>query len=464
MTTNGTPRVAVVGAGNGGICAAKYMIQAGFDVTVYEAGSFVGGLWVYNNDNGRSQAYKNLSIISSRRFTRFKDWDFDDQTPRFPTHRDMHRYAHSYAEHFGVLARTRFRCPVKSVEPLFEPGKQGPWRVVLEDGTDDEFDAVIVATGHLNEPLHVEEFRRDFGGQYLHSSEYREADSFVDKRVCVVGVGNSGVDIASDVCSVADRTVLVARSGAIIQPKVVFGVAWSDIAISLRKRWIPNWLRARIMNLLIFMVHGDLRRLGIQRPDGRTHPTLSESIVADIEYNRVAVKPAISAIDGATITFADGSKEDFDVLVGATGYRVHLPFVPEDVVPVKGNHVDLYKRIFVPGWPGLYFVGMLNPLSTLNRIFEEQADLLVEVIRGRVQLPDAQEMQRDIDEKNRRAATIYTHSPRHEMEEPDFLYTDELHSLLNGSPLPRSHGSRRSGGDLLRLMAKKARATVGQRS
>lgn len=426
------PRVAVIGAGNGGVCTAKHLIEAGYDVTVYEAGSHVGGLWVFENDNGRSQAYKNLSIISSRRFTRFKDWEFDDATPRFPTHRDMARYVHGYAEHFGVLERTRFRTPVASVEPLFEKGAAGRWRVTTEAGDHEDHDAVAVATGHLNEPLHVARFRDDFGGTYLHSSQYREADPFVDQRVCVVGVGNSGVDIASDVCRVADRTVLVARSGVVIQPKVVFGIAWSDIAIGLRKRWIPNAVRQRIMNALIYAVHGDLRRLGIQRPAGRTHPTLSESIIADIEYNRVQVKPGIRAIDGRTVTFEDGSSEAFDVLVGATGYRVHLPFLDESIVPVTGNHVDLFKRMFVPDWPGLAFVGMLNPLSTLNRIFEEQAELLVDVVAGRVPFPSPEEMWADIEDKNRRAAAIYTDSPRHEMEEPDFLYVEELHSLRDG--------------------------------
>jgi len=427
-----TPKIAVIGAGNGGVCTAKYLIAAGYDVTVYEAGSHVGGLWVYENDNGRSQAYKNLSIISSRRFTRFKDWDFDDDTPRFPTHRDMARYVHSYAEHFRVLDRVRFRTPVKAVEPQFSKGETGKWRVTTEQGDSEEYDGVAVATGHLNEPLHVEMFRDQFGGQYLHSSQYREADSFVDKRVCVVGVGNSGVDIASDVCRVADRTVIVARSGAVIQPKVVFGIAWSDIAIGLRKRWIPNFVRTRIMDALIYAVHGDLRRLGIQRPAGRTHPTLSESIIADIEYNRVSMKPGIVAIDGKELTFEDGSREEFDVLVGATGYRVFLPFIDESIVPVKGNHVDLFKRMFVPDWPGLYFIGMLNPLSTLNRIFEEQAELLVDVVAGRVPFPSPAEMWADIEDKNRRAAEIYTDSPRHEMEEPDFLYVEELHSLRDG--------------------------------
>jgi dimethylaniline monooxygenase (N-oxide forming) len=427
--------VAVIGAGAGGTCAAKHMIEAGFDVTVFEAGSNVGGLWVYENDNGRAQAYRHLSIISSRRFTRFHDWDFDDATPRFPTHWDMARYLDTYAEHFGVKERTRFNTPVTSVTPAFDPKKNEPprWRVEVADGSVDEFDAVLVATGHLNEPNHVERFQ-EFTGEYLHSSAYRIPDPFARKRVCVVGVGNSGVDIASGVCSNSERTVIVVRSGAVIQPKVVFGIPWSDIAISLRRRWIPFRVRVKIMNWLIYMAHGDITKLGIARPKGRTHPTLSESLIMDIEYNRVIVKPDIESIDGQKITFVDGTSEEFDVLVGATGYKVHLPFLKDDILPVKGNHVDLYKRIFVPDWPGLCFVGMLNPLATLNRIFEEQSKLLVGYLNGTVTMPSASEMKADIEDKNRRSRAIYTDAPRHEMEEPDFGYVEELHSLQSGVP------------------------------
>lgn len=436
-------RVAVIGAGAGGTAAAKYMLEAGFDVTVLEAGSHIGGLWVYENDNDRSQAYKHLSIISSRRFTRFTDFDFDDSTPRFPTHWDMARYLDGYAAYFGVKERIRFRSRVTKVEPLFVPGTERPrWRVETQDGYSAEFDAVLVATGHLNEPNDYPEYRDSFDGEYLHSSKYRSPEPYIGKRVCVVGVGNSGVDIASDVCTVADRTVIVVRSGVVIQPKVIFGIPWSDIAISLRRRWIPFRVRSRILQWLIYMAHGDISKLGIPPPKARTHPTLSESIVMDIEYNRVAVRPGILKIEGKQITFADGSSEEFDVLVGATGYKVHLPFLAPEVLKVTGNHVDLYKRIFVPDWPGLCFVGMLNPLATLNRIFEEQGRLIARYIRGDIELPAREEMLRDIEWKNRRSAAIYTDAPRHEMEEPDFGYVEELHALIAEGAVRKRHGGR----------------------
>ena len=88
----GDKRVAVIGAGASGLCSAKYLLQSGFDVTVFEIGSQIGGMWCYNNDSGRSSAYRTLHINTSRGVTRFSDLDFDPETQPFPDHYDMHRY------------------------------------------------------------------------------------------------------------------------------------------------------------------------------------------------------------------------------------------------------------------------------------------------------------------------------------------------------------------------------------
>jgi hypothetical protein len=272
-------------------------------------------------------------------------------------------------------------------------------------------------------------YRDQFTGQYLHSRDYRTAEPFAGKRVCVVGTGNSGVDIASDVCPTAARTVLVARSGVRVQPKVVFGIPFPDIAIGLRKPWIPNWVRTKILSALVYLAHGDQTRLGFAKPTGRQHPTSSESIVSHIEFNRVKVKPDIVAIDGQIITFADGTSEEFDVLVAATGYRVSLPFIPESVAPVEGNHVDLFKRIYPVGWPGLYFLGMLNPLISYSRVFEQQSRLIALDIAGHTHLPSSAEMRRDIAQRRAVVRELYTDAPRHELEEPDVRYFDQLDAL-----------------------------------
>ena len=148
------PRIAIIGAGASGICMAKCLIPDSADVTVFEIGTEIGGLWCYNNDNGLTAIYKTLHINTARNLTRFHDYDFKPDVQTFPSHEDMHEYLISYADHFGVTPCIRFKSKVTEVRPLFKPGAEVPrWEIVTESGARDQFDVVIVANGHQSIPL-----------------------------------------------------------------------------------------------------------------------------------------------------------------------------------------------------------------------------------------------------------------------------------------------------------------------
>ena len=140
--------IAVIGAGACGLCAAKYLTEAGFDVTIFEIGTQIGGLWRFMNDNGRSSAYRTLHINTSRGVTRFHDLDFDIGVQDFPDHEDMHSYLTKYADHFGLVDKIRFQSRVVDICPEFNPEKreQPIWKVVLENGTQNLFASVVVAS------------------------------------------------------------------------------------------------------------------------------------------------------------------------------------------------------------------------------------------------------------------------------------------------------------------------------
>jgi len=143
-------RIAVIGAGACGLCAAKYLTKAGFDVTIFEIGSQIGGLWCFMNDNGRSAAYRTLHINTSRGVTRFHDLDFDADVQSFPDHYDMHAYLAKYARHFDLERRIRFHSQVTNIQPLFDPkkGESPRWKVELEVGEAAQFDSLVVARCH----------------------------------------------------------------------------------------------------------------------------------------------------------------------------------------------------------------------------------------------------------------------------------------------------------------------------
>ena len=161
----------------------------------------------------------------------------------------------------------------------------------------------------------------------MHSHYYRTPESFKGKRVCIVGVGNSAVDIASDMCVITERCVMVARSGVMIGPKLIFGVPFTDISMKLFKPWIPDKLRRNIIAFMAYLVHGDMKDYGFKPLTRRAHPTTSATIVQDLAYNRVHVKQGIEKIDGRTIYFVDGTSEEFDVLPGVHRFSDRSAFL-----------------------------------------------------------------------------------------------------------------------------------------
>lgn len=428
-------RFAVIGAGASGLCCAKYLIQAGFeDVTIFEIGTKIGGLSCFNNDNEQSSAYRTLHINTAKNLTNFHDFPFREGMQMFPDHTDMHEYLVDYAGHFDLTRRIRFNTRVIDVRPATGCRPDAArWEVETAQGEVLSFDRVMVASGHLTVPMHVDKFRNDFTGEYVHSHHYREPEPFLGKRICVVGAGNSACDIASDVCVNAKNTVMVARSGVVIAPKLIFGYPYTDLTRKLEQKWVPDWLRRRISATVIRLIHGRMTDLGFKPLTQRAHPTSNAVLIQHIVYSRIAVKQGIDRIEGKRIYFLDGSNEEFDVLVAATGYRIDLPFISKAIVPIENNSVDLYKRMVAPGHNGLYFIGLLNTTTSLPNIFEHQMRWILPFELGRAVLPTVQEMRADIEAKKNFIGRYYNASLRHGIEEPHLIYFGELRKTLKAS-------------------------------
>ncbi len=423
--------VGIVGAGAAGICAAKHMLEAGYEPALYEIGTHVGGMWVYNNDNNRSSAYKTLHINTARDLTAFKDFAFDPDVQDFPDHKDMAKYLKAYADHFDVTRRIKFKTRVTDVRraPSYNDAKPR-WIIETETGATTEYDTVIIASGHLTKPLDEPMFRDGFKGEYLHSHHYKDPATYAGRRICIVGVGNSSCDIASDLCTSAETTVLVGRSTPLIIPKLIFGRPFWDIVKPFYKPWVPQAVRTRAVRFFTWVVHGNMADLGFAPSTKKVHATSNANIVNHIKYRRVIVKQGITAIDGRTITFADGSRDDFDVLIGATGFLLDLDFIKPDVMEIKGNSLDLYMRIVPPKHRGLYFLAFFNSDSALNWIAEGQIRWLREFELGRAQLPTEPEMWTEIAERKAWVAKHFKDTPRHGIEVEHIPYFADLRRTL----------------------------------
>lgn len=427
-------RIAVIGAGAAGICAAKYLLQAGHAVTVFEIGNQVGGLWVYDNDNGRSSAYASLHINSEKRNTQFSDYPFADDVQDFPSHEDMCAYLAAYADAFGVTGHIRFGAEVASVRPTVVAaggvghGSSVTWEVCTANAEGpEEFDSVVVAAGHLTDQV-LPPFAAQFEGEVLHSHYYREPWPFRGKDVLVVGSGNSGCDIAADLSVVAKTTTMSARSPELIVPKLFLGVPVTQITGKLERRWLPSsaprWARSVITRL----VHGRMEQWGFRTPKGRTHPTSHATLINHIAYKRVDVRPGVIGASGHEVTFANGTAGSFDTVICATGYDIRFPFLDREIVDIKSGNLELFKRVVPPEWPGLYFAGYFNTAGSSNlRMFEQQAGWIAELESGSVVLPNQTNMRADIERTARYYGTVYPPGPRYAIEIEPIRYVREIH-------------------------------------
>jgi dimethylaniline monooxygenase (N-oxide forming) len=408
-------KVAVIGAGAGGLSAARHLVEAGQTVTIFEKGSRIGGLWVYDNDNGLSAAYESLHINSEPRVTHFRDFPFPDKNIIYPSHRDVAEYLELFADRMGLSQFIDFNASVASVEPLGGVRDNG-WLVRLEDGRSESFDSVVVATGHQGVPAHPG-FATDFSGDYRHSHDYRHPLEFAGKRVLVIGVGNSGLDIASDVCSVAAATFVSARSPVLVMPRSMFGLPIARVIGAVNKPWLPWSIQRRTLRLLSYICYGSMEQWGMVTPTTRTHPSTNATFMAHVMYRRIIVKPGVERAIGRKVEFADGSSEEFDTIIAATGYEIDLPFLSERYTPVVERRIETYKRVVHPSWPGLYFIGFFNVAGGSNiSMMDVQSAWMTALITGKLDTPSETEMRHDIRAEQEWSARRYPDRPRYGLE------------------------------------------------
>ena len=408
----------VIGAGGSGLAAAKALHDRALTFDCFERGSAAGGLWRYANDNGMSGIYKSLQINSSRDMTAFADHPMPASYPDFPGHEQIRDYLDDYVDHFGFRDRIRFRTTVERVEQA----PDGTFTVTVRTGdalpTSRRYRHVLVASGHHWLPR-VPCFRGSFTGRILHAHEYRTPDAFAGARVLVVGMGNSGCDIACDLARVADRTLLSTRRGAHVIPKYLFGVPLDTICPEVVWRFAPMWLFRRAFQAVLWLNRGTLSHYGLPRPGHavlQEHPTISSDLPSLVRERRVIMKPDINRLDGAAVVFADGSREAVDVIVLATGYQIAFPFLDRAVMAADDNQVRLYRHVVHPDVPGLFFIGLIQPWGAIFPLAEAQAAWVGDVVAGRCRLPDRGSMLRAIDDDLAGMRRRYVSSPRHTIQ------------------------------------------------
>ncbi len=425
MISKQLPRTAIIGAGSSGITALKTFVERGFDVTCFEASNRVGGNWVYENINGMSACYRDLHINTSRLRMAYSDYPMPDDYPDYPNHAQIAAYFDDYVDHFGVRDRIRFETPVEHAERLAD----GTWELTLGDGSSERFDALLVANGHHWNPRWPEPTfpgSDSFKGEQMHAHSYMAPDFLTGRDVVLLGIGNSAMDLSVEASYVARKVYLSARRGSYIVPKYIFGKPTDQLGGWVNPR-IPFKIRQKAVAKLINSYVGDVTDFGLPKPDhefGEAHPTVSSRILDRITHGAIKVKPNIRRLDGDEVEFDDGSRVHADVVIYCTGYKITFPFFDEDFVSAPDNRIDLFRRVFKPDIPNLFFIGLLQPLGAVMPLSEAQGLWVADYLSGRYRLPPEGEMLSFMTKDMTKMQKRYVASKRHtiQVDFDDYLY------------------------------------------
>jgi hypothetical protein len=384
---NGSPEprpYALIGAGPSGLAAARNLARRGIPFVGFEVHSDVGGLW--DIDSPTSTVYESAHLISSRTTTAFDEFPMREGTADYPSHWEMREYFRDYADTFDLRRHFRFETRVVRTEPEGEA-----WRVTAMDGSGTEsselYEGVIIANGILSEPS-IPEFEGSFNGEIRHTSTYRRPEEFRDRRVLIVGAGNSGCDIAVDAVGQARSVDLSMRSGYWFFPKYILGRPSDTLN---EGRPLPAPIKQAIDSRLIRLITGDPARLGFPVPEGRiyeTHPVMNTLVLYHAGHGDIRPRRNIEYLAGDTVKFTDGTEGRYDLIMLATGYSLHYPFIDPEHLNWNGQPgPELYLNIFTPRHPNLFVLGMVEATGLGWQGRFNQSDLVAEFIQARDRAP-----------------------------------------------------------------------------
>lgn len=365
-------RVCVIGAGPAGLAVARALLRAGVPFDVFERGDRVGGIW--DTQRPGSPVYESAHFISSRQAetSRFGGHPFSRDVADYPSRIQVRDYLERFATATGVRPHIRFGADVTRVEP-----DGTDWLVTLDGQPPGRYRAVVCASGSLSEP-NMPEVPGRLDGRVRHSTTYHSARELAGKRVLVVGAGNSGVDIACDAARVAERTLLSLRRGYWFFPKHIAGIP-TDVVLSGGAR-LPEWLRPPSLDALLELVAGNPAQFGLASPEHpplASHPIMNSEVLHHLGHGRIDPRPAVDRFDGPVVRFADGSDDEVDEVILATGYRAALPYLAEGMLRFEGGHrPELYLTMFSREHSGLYAVGMIETNSGVFGLFDRMGALV----------------------------------------------------------------------------------------
>ncbi|KAK6746691.1 hypothetical protein RB195_000142 [Necator americanus] len=313
--------------------------------------------------------------------------------------------------------------------------------------TTEIFDCVLLCCGHHALPRIPAPWpgQDNFKGRIIHSHSYRDHKGYEDKVVVVVGVGNSGGDLAVELSRIGKQVYLVTRRGTWVCNRIFdygqpFDLALNRKYLDNMRALIPDWLLNTVVEKKMNQ-RFDHDRYGL-KPKHRilgAHPTVNDELPNRIACGTVRVRPNIQKFTENGVIFEDGSfVEHVDEVILATGFKFHFPIVESDkLIAVHENVVDLFEYMYpteTADHNTMAVIGLIQPVGSIMPISEMQARVFYENLFGQHRIPGIEEMKKSIQEKRDAMAARYVHSPRHTIQVDYITYMDELADLVGCKP------------------------------
>jgi cation diffusion facilitator CzcD-associated flavoprotein CzcO len=447
-----TDKVCIIGAGSSGLAAAKTFSERRIPFDCLEREGDIGGLW--NEATNTGVVYDTTYLVSSRKYTGFEDYPIPDEYPTYPSHRETLAYLRAYAMNFGILDRIELNATVEHAERV----KEG-WRVkVAGEARPRFYRALVIANGHHHVPR-TPKMPGTFTGEIFHSRDYRSVKQLADKRVVVVGSGNSGCDIVVDATSVARKIYLSMRRGTYFVPKFMFGRPMDGIINFCEKFPMPRGLRNRLYTHWHRLMVGNNERYGLPEPEHRimdTHPTMTTVLPQLAGHGRIGVKPDITEFAGKKVRFSDGSEVEADLVVFATGYEIAIPFLDNSLLFGPDKQPLFYLNVFHPELDDLFAVGLIQANGSIWRLADDQSKLVASYLIAMAERHERAEWFKELKRQGHASMVegSYVKSDRHRLEANYYAYRRKLKRHLRRFG-PMATATLKSG----RLVAAPSRRT-----
>jgi putative flavoprotein involved in K+ transport len=358
--------VVIVGGGPSGLSTAGALTASGVNCVVLDKGHRVGDSW--------SRRYERLHLHTTSRLSGLAHFPMPAAAPRYVSKDRYAEYLQAYADHFAL--DVELDTEVTSIDRDPQRGDE-PGYVVETNNEAWRCRSVVIATGRYREPIRATFPNMDaFRGTLVHASQYSTGRDYAGKRVLVVGIGNTGAELAADLVEQGAATVTISiRTMPTIVPREFLGRPVQETGILLSR--LPPKIADGIGKFVARFTVGDLTRYGIGAPQwspftARRPPVIDVGFLEHLKAHRIAVRPNISRFADDGVVFVDGRANTFDAVIFATGFATGLEAILKIPGLLDENGEPRYASGMPTSAPGLYFIGFLQ--SNRGLLYEVEID------------------------------------------------------------------------------------------